>query len=109
MTGSKKMTQKKQNTGTAGESGVKPSRKTVKLSGTKGPESGKGLEHVRITDSTDLEIYLPDEYPADMVRPKSWELQSRKSFYQWLLTNFNKYELLPVPGKSGGKTRGRGS
>ena len=70
--------------------GVSGTKKTIKAVGL---PSKSGITEVRITDSTDLDIYLPDEYPADMVRPKSWELQNRKAFYQWLMDNFNKYEL----------------
>jgi len=95
MAGSTKTTQKKSQKKSHKDTDAVTGRKTMKRSGTV-LVPGKGIEQVKVTDSTDLEIYLPDEYPADMVRPKSWELQSRKSFYQWLLTNFNKYELADV-------------
>jgi superfamily II DNA or RNA helicase len=91
MTGSKN-TQKKNSGASLGKS--KSNKKTLRADGAIVNGNMKnGISEVTITDSTDMEIYLPDEYPSDMVRPKSWELQNRKSFYQWLMDNFNKYEL----------------
>lgn len=90
MTISNKKTHKKANKSNGALLKGKSNKKSAKRLSN---DSIKEIEHVRITDSTDLDIYLPDEYPADMVRPKSWELQNRKAFYQWLITNFNKYEL----------------
>lgn len=49
------------------------------------------MQVVHINEKTELSKYLPT-LPLDMVKPKTWELQNRKSFYQWMLDNFNKYD-----------------
>lgn len=51
----------------------------------------KGIEIVTIGADTPIDKYLPTP-PSDMVTPKTWELQNRKSFYQWLMENYGKYE-----------------
>lgn len=51
----------------------------------------KTLAKIKITASTDISKYLPTP-PVDMVKPRIWELQNRKSFFQWLQTTFNKYD-----------------
>ena len=57
----------------------------------------KLLENIKITKDTDISKYLPDKNEK-MVRPSSWELQNRKSFFQWVMENFEKYET-GNPGK----------
>ena len=51
----------------------------------------KILENIKITDDTDISKYYPAKNNK-MVRPSSWELQNRKSFFQWVMDNFEKYE-----------------
>lgn len=55
------------------------------------PKMLSAMQVVHITEKTDLTKYLPT-LPLDMVKPKTWELQNRKSFYQWMLDNFSKYD-----------------
>ena len=68
-----------------------------------GKTSGKSisflklLENIKITEDTDISKYLPIKNNK-MVRPSSWELQNRKSFFQWVMENFEKYET-GNPGK----------
>ena len=50
------------------------------------------LQIIKIDENTDINKYLPLE-PTDMVKPKTWELRNRKTFYEWLHKNFSKYEL----------------
>jgi len=50
------------------------------------------LEIIKINENTDINKYLPLQ-PTDMVKPKTWELRNRKTFYEWLHKNFAKYEL----------------
>ena len=69
---------------------VKP-KKTKKQAQQQPSSTLKTLEKIKITGTTDISKYLP-VLPLDMVRPKTWELTNRKSFYQWLLNNFGKYD-----------------
>ena len=51
----------------------------------------KTLSKIKINAKTDISKYLPTQ-PVDMVKPRVWELQNRKAFYQWLQNNFGKYD-----------------
>lgn len=66
------------------------SGKSKKIS-TATPSMLKAMQVVRINEKTDVTKYLPT-LPSDMVKPKTWELQNRKSFYQWMHENFGKYD-----------------
>jgi hypothetical protein len=66
------------------------SGKTKKIS-TATPKMLSAMQVVNITEKTDLTKYLPT-LPLDMVKPKTWELHNRKSFYQWMYDNFGKYD-----------------
>lgn len=59
--------------------------------GTATPNMLSAMQVVHVTEKTDLTKYLPT-LPLDMVKPKTWELQNRKTFYQWLMDNFGKYD-----------------
>ncbi|NBV29495.1 hypothetical protein EBS02_10895, partial [bacterium] len=59
--------------------------------GTATPNMLSAMQVVHVTEKTDLTKYLPT-LPLDMVKPKTWELQNRKSFYQWMMDNFGKYD-----------------
>jgi hypothetical protein len=50
------------------------------------------ISKIKINENTDINKYLPKPI-NDMVKPKTWELRNRKTFYEWLHRNFNKYEL----------------
>lgn len=89
---SKKLIQelKKRNT-------IQKSKKIYSSTKSISDKSGKNvsflklLENIKITNDTDINKYLPDKNDK-MVRPSSWELQNRKSFFQWVMENFEKYE-----------------
>ena len=49
------------------------------------------IETVKISSSDDLKKYMPQS-AKDMVKPKIWELANRKSFYNWLEKNYEKYD-----------------
>ena len=70
-------------------------RRSTKSTGTKKQTGAhgavKGIEVVSISADTPTEKYTPT-LPSDMITPKTWELQNRKSFYQWLMENYGKYE-----------------
>jgi len=50
------------------------------------------IDIIKINEDSDINKYLPS-LPNDMIVPKTWELQNRKTFYEWLHKNFAKYEL----------------
>ena len=52
----------------------------------------KVLESIKITEETDIKKYV-SKLPKTMVRPKIWELQNRKAFYEWVMNNYQKYEI----------------
>lgn len=48
----------------------------------------------KIKEIKDINKYIPrDIFNDTKVKPKYWELQNRKTFYQWLEDHFNKYNL----------------
>ena len=67
------------------------SKKTKTKSSSKSINSKK-LEIIKITQETNLNKYTY-KAPNDMVQPNTWELRNRKTFYEWLHNNFQKYEM----------------
>lgn len=79
MTKSMKKYKKKQ------KSSMKLNKKSIK-------SKKQTIPIIKINDKTDLTKYI-SQPPSDMVKPKTWELRNRKTFYEWLHQNFSKYEL----------------
>ena len=89
-------TQKTKKSNISNVSNVNSKKSSGKNSGNNTPFL-KLLENIKITKDTDISKYLPAKNDK-MVRPSSWELQNRKSFFQWVMENFEKYET-GNPGK----------
>jgi hypothetical protein len=69
------------------------SKKSQKRQSTKKQTTKKqSIPIIKINDKTDISKYI-SQPPTDMVKPKTWELRNRKTFYEWLHQNFGKYEL----------------
>lgn len=48
------------------------------------------LERIKITNKLDIKNYIQPK--SDLIRPKIWELSNRKTFYNWLHNNLDKYD-----------------
>ena len=68
------------------------SKKSKKKSSHDKSRKLKNIESIKINENSGNNKYL-SVIPKSMVIPKIWELQNRKSFYDWVMNNFNKYEI----------------
>ena len=74
---------------------TKKSTKNVKssVSSTKSSSSKSSTKSDKIiTIPSTLEKYIPP-YNPNRVYPKIWELPNRKTFFNWVMTTFEQYEL----------------
>ena len=67
-------------------------KKSKKKSNSEPSRKLRVLETIKITENADINKYL-SKIPKTMIRPKIWELQNRKSFYEWVMNNYQKYEI----------------
>jgi hypothetical protein len=71
---------------------MKSNKDSVSRSKSSKSSKSKSLNIIKITPDTDITKYISSS-TTDMVIPKTWELRNRKTFYNWLHNNFNKYDM----------------